>query len=98
MPLDLTNAARLRSVHTPSLSELFLRAGSGSDGYNSSNQNRAALAAATGGGASDCGGASALGRPGKQGGAYQDRSGVLKLEVALVCRGACGYGDDFSSE
>ena len=55
----------------------------------SSSHKLAVLAALSGGGASDYGGAGALGRPGKQEGAYQDRGGVLKLEVALVCQGAC---------
>ena len=60
--------------------------------------NLAALAALIGGGASDYGGGGILGRPRKQEGAYQDRGGMLKLEVALVCQGVHRYGDDCSSE
>ena len=67
---------------------LIYAVGSTSDAPNRPDHTRAALAALTGGGASDYGGAGALGRLRNQEGAYQDRSGVLKLDVVLVCEGA----------
>ena len=77
---------------------LIYTAGSTSDAPNCPDHTRAALAALTGGGASDRGGAGALGRLGRKGGAYQNRCGVLKLDVVLVCEGVRGNGLWSSSE
>jgi hypothetical protein len=77
---------------------LIYAVGSTSDAPNRPDHTRAALAALTGGGASDRGGAGALGRLGRKGGAYRIRSGVLKLDVVLVCEGARWHGLRNSSE
>ena len=58
----------------------------------------AALAAATGGGASVRVAVGVLGRAGEGEGAYQNRSVLLMLKVAVVWQGAHGVGRWSSSE
>ena len=52
----------------------------------------------TGGGASVGGGAGVLGRPGKEGDAYQNRRRLLMLKVAMAWEGAHGVVGDSSPE
>ena len=69
-----------------------------SNGYRCSDHSLAALAAATGGGASVSGGAGVLGRPGRGEDAYRARRAMLMLKVGSAGQGACCSGWGSSSE